>query len=218
MGFDLYQLVQILYWIALSTAFGGALFVAIAAPVVFRTVREAEPVLPSVLSVNLEGQHGTMLAGTIVSNLLVSLGWVQAMCGGVLLLTLVAQFFLADMSGSNLTAMLIRTAMFIAAAVVAAYDRLIVWPRIQRYRQQYIDHADEPEVANPARDQFDREHRRSVNLLGAVLFLLLGMILFSANITPRTRSMPRETAMGAALAERSGAQQPAEPVFRRDNG
>ena len=60
---DLFQLVQIVYWLALATWFGGVLFVAIAAPAVFRTVRENNPVLPHVLSVNLEGQHGTLLAG-----------------------------------------------------------------------------------------------------------------------------------------------------------
>lgn len=200
MGFDLYQLVQILYWIALATAFGGVLFVAIAAPVIFRTVREAQPMLPTVLSVNLEGQHGTLLAGTIVSNLLVSLGWVQLICGGMLLLTLIGQYFLADLNGSNLTAMLIRTGMFVAAAGVVAYDRLVVWPRIQRFRQQYLDHADEPEVANPAKDDFDREHRRSVNLLGIVLFLLLGMILFSANISQRNRAPARQVARVAGEA------------------
>ena len=55
-----------------------------------------------------------------------------------------------------------------------------------RHRQEFIDHADEPEVANPAKDEFDRGQRRSVTLLMAVLFLLLGIILFSGNITPRT--------------------------------
>jgi hypothetical protein len=61
----------------------------------------------------------------------------------------------------------------------------VVWPEIWRHRQQFIDHADEPEVANPAKDQFDRGQRRSVTLLMVVLFLLLGIILFSGNITPR---------------------------------
>jgi hypothetical protein len=67
------HLVQILYWLALSTWFGGVLFVALSAPVIFRTVREQNPLLPTVLSVNLEGQHGTLLAGSIVGNLLTML-------------------------------------------------------------------------------------------------------------------------------------------------
>jgi len=184
MTIDLYQLVQIMYWIALATAFGGVLFVAIAAPVIFRVVREANPVIPSVLSVNLEGQHGTLLAGTIVSHLLTALARVQLLCGIVLLICMIAQLFLVDLAGSNFTAMIIRVVMFLIAAAVVMFDRLVVWPRIQRFRQEYLDHADEPEIANPAREQFDREHRRSVTLLSIVLFLLLGMILFSANISP----------------------------------
>ena len=81
---DLFQLVQIVYWLALSTWFGGVLFVAMAAPVIFRTVRENNPVLPHVLSVNLEGQHGTLLAGSIVGSLLARLAWVQLACGGII--------------------------------------------------------------------------------------------------------------------------------------
>ncbi len=190
MSLDLYQFIQIIYWIALATAFGGVLFVALAAPVVFRTIREANPVLPNILSVNLEGQHGTLLAGTIVANLLGMLGRVQAICGGTLLVCILFQFFLIDLAGNNLTAMLIRVVMFVAAAGVMLWDRLVVWPRLLRHRQQYLDNADDPDVANPAKERFDEEHRRSVTLLSVVLFLLLGMILFSANISPRTPGSP----------------------------
>ena len=59
----------------MATWFGGVLFVAVAAPIIFRTVRESNPVLPTVLSVNLENQHGTLLAGSIVGNLLATLAF-----------------------------------------------------------------------------------------------------------------------------------------------
>lgn len=190
MAFDLYQLIQIVYWICLATAFGGVLFVAIAAPVIFRVVRDANPVLPTVLSVNLEGQHGTLLAGTIVSQLLVTLARVQLVCGIGLAIAFIAQFFLIDLNGNNLTAMTIRLVLFIIAAGVVIYDRTVVWPNLQRFRQEYLDHADEPEIANPAKDQFDTEHRRSVTLLAVVLFLLLGMVLYSANISPAVSRPP----------------------------
>ena len=65
------------------------------------------------------------------------------------------------------------------------YDWRIVWPRIVRFRDQYIDHADEPEVANLAKEQFDREHHRSVMLLTLRLGLLLGLIVFSSNVSER---------------------------------
>ena len=48
-------------------------------------------------------------------------------------------------------------------------------------RKQYIDHADEPEIANPAKDQFDRYHGESVTALTTLLFLLLGLVLLSAS-------------------------------------
>ncbi|HZN69109.1 MAG TPA: DUF4149 domain-containing protein [Tepidisphaeraceae bacterium] len=182
---DWFQLVQIVYWLALATWFGGVLFVAIAAPVIFRTVRDANPVLPHVLSVNLEGQHGTLLAGSVVGNLLVRIGPMQVICAGALLLATGAHFFLANINGPNRTAAVIRMSLIIAAGGLAAFDAWVVWPQIWRHREQFIEHADEPDVANPALDQFDRGQRRSLVLIMSVLFLLLGLILFSGNITPR---------------------------------
>lgn len=187
---DLFQLVQIVYWLALATWFGGVLFVAIAAPVVFRTVRENNPILPHVLSVNLEGQHGTLLAGSIIGNVIARLARLQLACGGLLMLALIAHLFVANLEGSHRTAAVIRTGLLLAAGGVALYDGWLVWPRLWRHREEFIEHADEPEVANPAKDEFDQGQRRSVTLLMAVLFLLLGIILFSGNITPRRPVAP----------------------------
>ncbi len=177
-----FHLIQILYWLALSTWFGGVLFVAVAAPIVFRTVRELNPVLPGVLSVNLENQHGTLLAGSIVGNLLGALVRVEIACAAVLLLTIGAQWFFVDRSGTNVIAPIVRSALLLAAVVLVVYDWRVVWPKVWKYRQEYIDHADEPEVANPAKDQFDSYHGESVRILSILLAILLGMILFSGNI------------------------------------
>jgi hypothetical protein len=176
------HLIQILYWLALSTWFGGVLFVAVAAPIIFRTVRDANPVLPAVLSVNLEGQHGTLLAGSIVGNLLGMLQRVELVCAAVLLLVMIGQLFFIDLAGPALVAPILRGALFLAAVVLVVYDWRVVWPKVWKYRQEYIDHADEPEIANPAKDQFDRYHNESVRVLSIVLALLLGIILFSGNI------------------------------------
>src|SRR5882724_2338608 len=97
----LYQLVQIIYWISLSTWFGSVLFIALAAPVIFRAVRESNPILTNVLSVNMEGQHGTLLAGTIVARLIARLLNVELVCGAALLLTLIAQPFVIDLSSGS---------------------------------------------------------------------------------------------------------------------
>jgi len=179
MPFPLFELVQIIYWVALSTWFGGVLFVALSAPVIFRTVREANPLLPTVLSVNLEGQHSTLLAGSIVANLIAMLRRYELACAAAIAITMAVQ--LAN-SWQNWVAGLARAAMYLAAVVLVLYDWRGVWPKIDRYRQEYVDHADEPEVANLAREQFDRYHRESVLLLMIIVALLLGMIVFSADI------------------------------------
>ena len=176
------HLIQILYWLALATWFGGVLFVAVAAPIIFRTVRESNPVLPGVLSVNLEGQHGTLLAGSIVANLLTMLFRVELVAAGVLLVAMIAQLFFMDLSGPAIIFPILRGTLFIAAVILVIYDWRVVWPKVWKFRQEYIDHADEPDVANPAKDQFDRYHSESVRILSIVLALLLGIVLFSGNI------------------------------------
>jgi hypothetical protein len=185
----MFPAIQIAYWLALSTWFGGVLFVAIAAPVVFRAVRDADPTLPKVLSVNMEGQHATLLAGTIVGDLLRILTFWQLGCAAILFLAMTSQWFFIDRNGSNLVLAVVRAGLYVAATGLLIYDWRIVWPRVQKYRQEYIDHADEPEVANPAKDQFDRYHHESVTVLRNVLFLLLGLILFSGDIHPAITKM-----------------------------
>src|SRR4051794_24542767 len=167
----MFQLVQAIYWIALSAWLGSVVFIAMAAPIIFRTVREADPTLPKVLSVNLEGQHGTLLAGTIVGNLLSTLLWVQLGCAGVVLLALIAQCFFIDVRGAGLVPTVIRFAGYVAAVALVFYLWRVLWPRIQRYRQEYIDHADEPDVANPAKEQFDRYQQETERVLLILVFL-----------------------------------------------
>lgn len=178
----MFQAIQIAYWLALSTWFGGVLFIAIAAPIIFRTIREADPTLPKVLSVNLEGQHATLLAGTIVGQILTVLSRIQMLCAGVMLLAILGQWFYIDRNGLNLIFPILRSAMFLVAVGFLFYDARFVWPKIVKYRDEYIEHADEPDIANPAKEQFDRYHHESVGILRNILFLLLGIILFSGNI------------------------------------
>src|SRR5262245_20941515 len=173
-----FQFVQVLYWLALATWFGGVLFIAVAAPVIFRTIREADPTLPRVLSVNLDKQHSTLLAGSIVANLLNLLVRVQLICAGVVCLTMIVQWLYLDYGNrTHLFAAILRGAMFLAAVALAIYDWLVVWPRVKKFRQEYIDHADEPDVANPAKENFDRYQDESVTVLRNIFFLLLGIIL-----------------------------------------
>lgn len=179
----MFQLIQILYWLALSTWFGGVLFVAVAAPVIFRTVREYNPTLPTVLSVNLENQHGELLAGSIVANLLAIVLRVELGCAAALLVTILVQWFFLDLHGQTLFVTILRSAMYVAAVALVVYDWLVVSPKVLKFRDEFIEHADEPDVANPAKERFDGHQSESVTILLYVVFLLLGIILFSGSIS-----------------------------------
>lgn len=186
---SLFPIVQIVYWLSLATWFGGVLFIAIAAPIIFRTVREQQPLLPTVLSVNLENQHGDLLAGSIVANLLAMLSRVQLLCSGGVFLGQLGQWFIIDRGNPGpLTQMILRTVLYLAATTLVIYDWRVVWPRISKYRQEYLDHADEPDVANPAKDLFDRYQREGLNVLMVIVLLLLGLVLFSGGITPAIKT------------------------------
>src|SRR3954465_5027081 len=185
-----FTLGQIAYWLALSTWFGGVLFFPLAPPIILSAVRESNPVLPTVLSVNLEGQHGTLLGGSIVGKLMQPLMRLELVSAAVLLVALIAQWIILRPAGPQVLLPLLRSAMYLGAAGFLVYDWRIVWPKILKYRQEYIDHADEPDVANPALDQFDRYQAESLMVLRNTLFLLMGMILFSANIVRTITLIP----------------------------
>ena len=173
-------LISILYWLSLATWFGSAVFLAVAAPTIIRTVRDHDPLLPTVLSVNLERQHAALLAGSIVRNLLISLTRLSYLCAGGLLIALVGEWIVVARGGLDLVLPLLRSALFIAAAVFMIYDARFVRPRIEEARRTFVDHADEPDVANPALDLFERYGRESVTVLQTLIFMLLGLVVFSA--------------------------------------
>jgi uncharacterized protein DUF4149 len=181
----LYQFIQIIYWLGLATWFGCVLFIAVTWPVIFSTVREANPVLPTVLSVNLEGQHGTLLAGTIVANLIARLTRIQLICAGALLITIAIQL---GAHWQDYASGIPRLILYLAAVGLLVYDWWFIEPKIHEQRKQYLDHADEPEAANAARQEFDRYHRQSVLLMYSLLGALLGIIVFSTTINPALRA------------------------------
>ena len=176
---------QTIYWSGLATWFGAALFIAIAAPVIFRVTREHDPTLPTVLSVNLDAQHATLLASTIVARVMQATTRASLICAAAIFVGLAAQaFILRPAWGSpSLVWLVIRAALFFGAVAMLIYDWRVVSPRLFHFRQEYIEHADEPDVANAAKDQFDRLSRESVNVLFIQTLLLLGMILASANVS-----------------------------------
>src|SRR5258706_11564678 len=85
---------------------------------------------------------------------------------------------------------MLRSALYLAGLGILLFDWLVIWPKITLFRDQYIAHADEPDVANPANDEFNRYQRESELLLRIRLAMLLGLILFSSNITPKRIEIP----------------------------
>lgn len=186
-----FQLVLTLYWLALSLWFGGVLLVALVVPVIFRTIRQANPTLPHVLSVNLDKQHAELLAGEISAGIIRLLSVVQIGCAAVLLVMLIAHWFLIPVfDRRHLISGLLRSACFLAAVGLVLYDRYVVWPKAWQARQEYIDHADEPDVANPARDRMLQHDRESSRLLMLTVVCLSLMIAFSSNLTMRSTALP----------------------------
>ena len=180
----MFDLVQIIYWLALSTWFGGVLFIAVAAPIIMRAMQDEKPILPGVLSVNLEGQHGQLLGGGVIGRIMEVLFRVELACAAAMLLTIIAQWALLHPSGPFLLLPIVRTAVYIGAVGMMVYHWRGLWPRMWKVRQEYIDNADNVDIANAALDQLDRLQGESATVLFILVTLLLGMIAFSANIRP----------------------------------
>jgi len=179
----LFQLVQTVYWLALSVWFGGAMFIGVAAKIIHGTVRESNPRLPNVLSANLEDEHPTLLAGAIVGNLFSALARIEVICAAGVILAVGAQWFLIDLPDSWVKASaFVRSALSLAATGIVVYNDWFLWPKIMKSRQTFIDNADDPDQADVASAQMDRLQRDSEMLLMILVFLLLGIILFSGNI------------------------------------
>ena len=180
-----FTLVQIIYWTALSVWFGVVLFIAIAPQIILKTVRDNHPILPHVLSANLEGQHGTLLGSLIVGDLASHFVRIELIAAGLLLAAIVGQWVILEPAGTQLIPPLVRGALYIVAVVLLLYKWRITWPRMLSHRQEYIDHADEPEKANPALDELNRYQAESTRVLFMLTGALLLLILMSASIAPK---------------------------------
>ena len=196
------DIVYMVYWLLLAAWFGLVLFGAMAVPVIFRTIEEADPTLPTVLSVNLDGQHGALLSMTIANQILARLAWVQLVCAGGLLVALIAQWALQGTGGQAVVLNALRSALYLAAVGLLVYGWRVLWPRAAQQRRAYVDNADDPEVALPARDQLTRLHREGEVVQLALASVLSALILFSVNM-PRAMSpvsRPPAPPAGAAAA------------------
>lgn len=184
-----FQIVQILYWLVLASWLGGMVFMALAAPVVFAVLRRMNVRVPGYTSMELNEEHPTIAAGEVVGGLLARLAQIQLICAGTLLPLIIAQFLLADLSGPGVAMGVIRLALWAVAVGLLYYEWRIHYPRTWSLRQQYLEHVDTPEKADPAREAFEKEQRRSELVYQATVMVLIGMVMFSAGLMPRGRAV-----------------------------
>jgi hypothetical protein len=181
----MHLLIDALFWLALATWFGAVLMSAIAPHVILRSIRQADPTLPLVLSVNLNKQHSTLLAGSVVADLLQTLFRVQAASAAAFLPALVGKWFLVERTEAKFILPLLVSALYVGAVVLLFYGWRIVWPKVMRHRETYIENADDPDVANAELDLFDRYQTEMSAIVRNSLFVLLGMLLFAAALPPK---------------------------------
>ncbi len=181
----LYQVVQILYWLDLSIWLGSTVFLAVAAPVIFRVVRRLEVRSGVYSDPGLRDEQTAVVAGEIVGTLLARLGQIQMVCVIAMLPLMLAQLFLVNLEGSNFMAAMLRLALWAGALAVLFYEWRWHYPRTWEQRKRFLEEAGDPDRANPARAEFEREHRRSEQLFMAMICIVIGLVMLSANITPR---------------------------------
>src|SRR5204863_9946155 len=133
-------------------------------------------------AVNLDGPDRTVLSRSVIGQLRAPLQRIELACAAVLIACLILQWFILRPMGTAIVEPALRTTLFVIATAFLVYDWRVVWPRMWQFRQEYLDNADNPEIANPALDQFDRYQAESLTILRNILFLLMGVILFSATI------------------------------------
>ena len=71
--------------------------------------------------------------------------------------------------------------------VANLYDWKVISPRLASNRRRFIDNADNPDIANPALEQYDHDQREAAFLLYLQVAMLLGAILFSVDLANTVR-------------------------------
>lgn len=180
----LVSLLEAWYWLALAGWFACVLSSAVIPPVVFRAIREADPTLPRVLSVNLDTQHSTLLAGDVVRAILSVFFGLQTVCCAAFLPALISKWFLVDLSGQKIFFPIIVSGLYLFSAAFMIYGRWVVWPKVLKHRKKYLDQADHPDIANAELDLFDRYSNELYSVVRNLLFATIGMLIFSAALPP----------------------------------
>lgn len=199
----LYQAVQILYWLVLSTWLGSMVFLALAAPVIFRVARRLDVKVPKYSDGALRDEQPTILAGEMVGAMLARLAQIQMLCASLMFPLLIGQLGLANIAGTNLFAAIIRLSLWLSAVVILNIEWRWHYPKTWQLREAYLASSETPEAAATLRTRFEKEHHRSETFFQATVFLLIGMVMFSANVTPKA-TVEIAPAAPATLAPAAG--------------
>jgi hypothetical protein len=172
--------IAIFYWLALAAWFGSVLFVAATTAIIHRTVEEADPTLPTVLSVNLEGRHAALLGGRIVGDLLSRLWTIEVLAMLVLAITTLGEWLYVLNGGRDVLLPAVRTVLLVAAGVAAWYGNRHLRSKAEAHRDQYVEVADDPEASQAEAEQFNAAQANASSMLVFELGALAGLVLFTA--------------------------------------
>ncbi len=170
----------ILYWFALAAWFGATLFLVLAVPIIHAAVERADPTLPTVLSVNLDGRHSALLGGQIVDDLLKRLWPIELVAMVAMTFAQLGEWIVILNNGGDILLPAVRTGLLVIAAVVAGYGSRVVRPRAAGHRERYVEVADDLEAAAEAAEAGNRDQGEIMSLLTMELFALAGLVLFAA--------------------------------------
>jgi uncharacterized membrane protein len=164
----LYHLALIAQCLALMIWVGGILFFAfIAAPLTFQPDVQA-------------ATGGTEVSGKIVSSVLARFAWWESICAAVLILGLLEQMRQAR---ANLGRRLVRLGIALVMMGLMLWYGHVIGPRMRELRAEIGDF-NQADVASVAYQEFDTLHRRHTRLMGANLFLGLGLFVITVALVP----------------------------------
>ncbi|HQY88502.1 MAG TPA: hypothetical protein PK402_07575 [Tepidisphaeraceae bacterium] len=188
----MFQLLQTIYWIGLSSWFGSAVFLLLIVGTIFAVMRDQDPTLPKVLSVNIDGDHGVLLSIHLFTKLARVMTTFGFACAGAVLIGLAGQFVFGERAGPRFIDLIVRVGLMIASLGVMIYDRFVVTPKLASAIASYIDQADDPEATRENRERVIRAYHEAIAVLGGLACALGGLILFSANFSQAVMTVTRE--------------------------
>ncbi|MCC7147345.1 MAG: hypothetical protein IT443_12940 [Phycisphaeraceae bacterium] len=178
-----FRLTQAAYWLSLGLWVGALVAVAIAAAVIFKTIRAHEPTIGIEPYRQLPERAGDILAGAAVGQTLRALAILQRGCAVVLVICVVLQCaFFADRlaGGAGGWRNVLRVGLLALPMMILMVDLWLVSPRIWTLRGAMYDPQRTPEARALFRVRFMFWHQTSERLVGSAAVLLVAATVASS--------------------------------------